>query len=155
MKLICGLPKLSVFARCISNIIIWYSLIVIWALLWAKQPTGWTHIGCLQRRSIRRHRMWTNDGSDQILNSIGDFEWSGVWLRVLKISVTFGGMKASYIHLRCHELEFHFAFDSMKPGWEKEIIITHFPPSFVICSNSYTRILDRSSSLFSSWLYRS
>jgi len=28
-------------------------------------------------------------------------------------------------------------------AWEKETLITHIPPFFVICSNSYTRILDR------------
>jgi len=78
MKLIHGLPKLIVFAQCISSIIIWYFHIVIRALLWAKQPTGWSHIGCLQWRSFHRHRMWTKDGSNQFINSIGDFEWSRV-----------------------------------------------------------------------------
>jgi len=37
----------------------------------------------------------------------------------------------------------HVAFDPMKPGSEDEIIITHFLPFFVICSNSYSRILER------------
>jgi len=37
---------------------------------------------------------------------------------------------------------------SMKPtrAWEKVTLITDIPPFFVICSNSYTRILDRGSS---------
>jgi len=78
IKLICRLPELGVFAWCISRIIIWCSHIVIGALLWAIQPTCWSHIGCLRRRSICRHRMWTKDGRNQIINPIGDFEWSGV-----------------------------------------------------------------------------
>jgi len=77
-KLICGLPEWSVFVRCISSMIIWCSHIVIWALLWAKLPTRRSHIGCLRWRSIGRHRMWTKDGTNQRINSIGDFEWSGV-----------------------------------------------------------------------------
>jgi len=40
---------------------------------------------------------------------------------------------------------FHRTFDPMKSVWEKEIIITHILPSFVICSNSYTSISDRCS----------
>jgi len=92
MKLIRWLPELIVIARCISTIIIWCSHIVIWALLWAKQPTWWNHLVCLRRKSIRRHRMWTTDGSNQRMNSIGDFEWSGAWLRILKVAVTFDGI---------------------------------------------------------------
>jgi len=35
---------------------------------------------------------------------MGDFERSGVLLRTLEVAMTFGGMKASYIHLPCDEL---------------------------------------------------
>jgi len=104
MNLIRLLPELSVFARCISTRIMWSSYIVIWALLWAKQPTGSSHNGYLWRRTIRRNRMWTNDGSNQMINSIGDFERCGVWLRILKVAVTFSGMKASYMYPSCHKL---------------------------------------------------
>ena len=44
---------------------------------------------------------------------------------------------------------------SITPRWEKEIIVTQILPFFVIRSNSYTRILNRSSLLFGSWLLRS
>jgi len=88
--------------------------------------------------------------SKQIMNAIGDFECFWVYLKILKVAVTFGGMKASYIDFLCHGLVFHCTFDPMKPGWEKETIVTHIPPFFVICSNSDSRILDRSSPLFNS-----
>jgi len=64
-------------------------------------------------------------------------------------------MKVSYIHLICHELRcFTALLIPLKPGWEEEIIITHNLPFFVICLNSYTRNLDRSSPLFGSWLVK-
>jgi len=63
INLICGFPKLSIFAWCISSMIIWCLQIVIWALLWAQQPTSWSHIGCLLRITIRRHRMCTQGQS--------------------------------------------------------------------------------------------
>jgi len=37
-----------------------------------------------------------------------------------------------------------------QPGWEKETLITHIPPFFVICSNPYTRRLDRCSPSYAS-----
>jgi len=78
-KMIRGLPELSLFVWCIPSVIIWCSDIVIWVLLlWDKQATRWSHIGCLRCWSIRRHHMWTKDGLRQRINSIGDFEWSGV-----------------------------------------------------------------------------
>jgi len=43
---------------------------------------------------------------------------------------------------------FHCIFDRMTPGWEKEIIVIQILPFFVTCSNSYSRIFDRSSPLF-------
>ena len=54
--------------------------------------------------------------STQIINPLGDFGRSRVWLRILKVAVTFGGMKAYYIHLLCHRLVFHCTFDTMKPS---------------------------------------
>jgi hypothetical protein len=104
MNLIWGLPELSVFAQYICSIIVRCSHIVFWALLWATQPTQWSHISCLRWRSVRWHHMWTKDGGKQIINSICDFEWTRVELRISKVAVTFGGIKASYIHLICHEL---------------------------------------------------
>jgi len=50
---------------------------------------------------------------------------------------------------------FHCTFDHIKPSWEKEIIITHILPFFVVCSNSFPRNLDRGSLSFGSWHYRS
>jgi hypothetical protein len=72
-------------------------------LLWTKQPTSWRNIECLLRGCICQHHMWTRESSNQIINSIGDFKWSGVWLRISQIVVIFGGIKASYIHLSCHK----------------------------------------------------
>jgi len=43
---------------------------------------------------------------------------------------------------------FYCTFNPMKPGWEKEIIVTHILRFFVICSNLYIRILDRRLPLF-------
>jgi len=47
---------------------------------------------------------------------------------------------------------FHYTFDPWnQPGpWEKETLITHIPAFFVICSNSYTRILERCSPSYAS-----
>ena len=46
---------------------------------------------------------------------------------------------------------FHSTFDLWnQPGWEKETLISHIPPFFVICSNPYTRILDRCSPSYAS-----
>jgi len=47
---------------------------------------------------------------------------------------------------------FHYTFDpwNQPRPWEKETLITHIPPFFVICSNSYTRILPRCSSSYAS-----
>jgi hypothetical protein len=69
---------------------------------------------------------------------------------LLTLAVTLGRIKASYIHLLCHGLVVHCTFDPMKPGWEIEIIVIHIAPFFVIYSNLYSRILDRSSPLFNS-----
>ena len=44
---------------------------------------------------------------------------------------------------------FHSTFAPMKAGREKDIILIHIPPFLVLCSNSYSRILDRCSPLFS------
>jgi len=77
-KLIWRLLKLPVFSQCISRIIIWCSHIVLWALFLAKQPTLWSHIGCHLCRAVGCHCMWTKEGGEQIIYSIGDFEWSGV-----------------------------------------------------------------------------
>jgi len=44
------------------------------------------------------------DGSKKTLKSVCDFECSGVYLRMLKVAVTFSGMKASYINHLCHGL---------------------------------------------------
>jgi len=64
------------------------------------------------------------------------------------VAVTFGGRKGFlYPILLSWTVVFHYTFDPWnQPGsWEKGILITHIPPFFVICSNSYTRILDRCS----------
>jgi len=46
---------------------------------------------------------------------------------------------------------FRSAFDpSNQPGWEKETLITPILPLFVICSNSYTSVLDRFSPSYTS-----
>jgi hypothetical protein len=42
-------------------------------------------------------------GRNQIMNSNGDYELGRVLFRLLKAAVTFGGMKASNIDLKCHE----------------------------------------------------
>jgi len=104
-----GLPELNVFARNMSCIIIWWSHIVFCLLLLAKPPTGWSHIEYLWWRSVRWHRMWTKSGDKQIINSIGGFKWSRVLLGIIKVAVIFCKMKASYIHLTCHELRYFTA----------------------------------------------
>jgi len=50
-----------------------------------------------------------------------------------------------YPILLSRSVVFHYTFDPWnQPGpWEKETSLTHIPPVFIICSNSYTRILDR------------
>jgi len=75
MKLIRGLPELSVFARCIFCINIWCSHILIWALFWAKQPTCVRHISCLRWRFVRRYWMWRNN----LEEAICQFNW---WFRM-------------------------------------------------------------------------
>jgi len=46
---------------------------------------------------------------------------------------------------------FHHTFDPWnQPCWEKETLIRLILPIFVLCSNSYTRILDRCSSSYAS-----
>jgi len=82
-----------------------------------------------------------------------DIESIGVWLRILQVAVTFGGMKGfSYPILLSWSVVFHSTFDPWnQPGpWEKETSITHIPSFFVLCSNSYTRILDRCSPSYES-----
>jgi len=82
-----------------------------------------------------------------------DIESIGVWLSILQVPVTFGGMKGFlYPILLSQSVLFHYTFDPCnQPGpWEKETLITHIPPFFVICSNSYTRILNRCSPLYAS-----
>jgi hypothetical protein len=66
--------------------------------------------------------------SKYIITSIGDFECSGVWLRLLKVGVIFGRMKASDIHLLYHGLVFHCTIDRMTTGGENAIIVIHSPP---------------------------
>jgi len=68
---------------------------------------------------------------------------------MLQVAVTFGGMIGClYPILLSWTVVFHYTFDLWnQPGpWEKETFITHIPPFFVICSNSYTRILGKCSS---------
>jgi len=57
-----------------------------------------------------------------------------------------------YPILLSRSVVFHYTFDPWnQPGpWEKETLITHIPPFVVICSNSYSRILDRCSPLCTS-----
>ena len=57
-----------------------------------------------------------------------------------------------YPILLSRSVVFHYTFDPWnQPGpWEKSTLITNFPPFFVICSNSYTRILDRCSPSYAS-----
>jgi len=52
-----------------------------------------------------------------------------------------------YPILLSRSVVFHYTFDpwNQPVPWGKDTLITHIPPSFVICSNSYTRILDRCS----------
>jgi hypothetical protein len=59
MNLICEVPELWEFARYLSSIIMWCSHIVMWALLWTKQPTRCSHIGWLRRKSVCWHHMGT------------------------------------------------------------------------------------------------
>jgi len=76
-----------------------------------------------------------------------------VWWSILKVAVTFSGIKGFlYPILLSRSVVFHYTFDPWnQPGpWEKETLITQIPPLFVICSNSYTRILDRCSPLYAS-----
>jgi hypothetical protein len=101
-----GLPELNVFARNMSCINIWQSHIAFCLLLLAKEPTGWSHFECKWGRSVCRHRMCTQDGVTQIINSIGGFESSRVLMRIIKVAVTFGRMKTSYIDLTCHEMRY-------------------------------------------------
>jgi len=56
-------------------------------------------------------------------------------------------MSFLYPILLSRTVVFHYTFDPWNhPGpWEKETLITHIPPFFVVCSNSYSRILDRCS----------
>jgi len=74
-------------------------------------------------------------------------------LSILQVAVTFGGMKGfSYPILLSQSVVFRYTFDPWnQPGpWAKEILITHMLSFFVICSNSYTRILDRCSPSYAS-----
>jgi len=67
-------------------------------------------------------------------------------------AVTFSEMKG-FFHpiLFSQSVVFHSTFDQWhQPDWEKETLITHIPPFFVICSNPYTGILDRCSPLYAS-----
>jgi len=69
-------------------------------------------------------------------------------LSILQVAVNFGGMKGCiYPILLSWSVVFHYTFDpwNQPRPWEKETLITHILPFFVICSNSYTRILDRCS----------
>jgi hypothetical protein len=45
----------------------------------------------------------------------------------------------------------HHSFDRVRPSWQKDVITRHTLPFFVIRTNFYCRILDRSSPSFSSW----
>jgi len=67
---------------------------------------------------------------------------------MLQVAVTFGGRKGFlYPILLSQTVVFHYTFDPWnQPGpWEKETFVTHILPFFIICSNSYTGILDRCS----------
>jgi len=67
--------------------------------------------------------------------------------------VTLGRMQSFlYRIVWSRSVVFHYTFDPWnQPGpWEKETLITHILPFFVICSNSYTRILDRCSPSYAS-----
>jgi len=70
----------------------------------------------------------------------------------LQSAVTLSGMKAFlYPILLSRSVVFHYTFELRnEPYWEKATSITHIPPSFVICSNSYTRILVSCSPAYAS-----
>jgi len=86
------------------------------------------------------------------MDARSDIESIRVWLSILQVAVTFGGMKGSlYPILFSWSEVFHSTCDPWNQlSWEKEISITHMPPIFVICSNSHTRILDRCSPSYAS-----
>jgi hypothetical protein len=72
----------------------------------------------------------------------------GVWLSILQVEVTFLGMKGLLYPIQLsRSVVFHYTFNPWNhPGlWKKETLITYIVPFFVICLNSYTRILDRCS----------
>jgi len=71
----------------------------------------------------------------------------------MQVAVIFGGIKGFlYLILLSRCVVFHYTIDPwIQPRpWEKETLITHIPPLFVICSNSHTRILDRCSPSYAS-----
>jgi hypothetical protein len=70
------------------------------------------------------------------------------WLSILQVAVTFGRMKGFlYPILLLWSVVFHYTFDpwNQPRPWEKETLITHIPAFIDICSNPYSRILDRCS----------
>jgi len=71
---------------------------------------------------------------------------------MLEVAVTFGGMKGFvYTILLSQSVVFHSTFDPWnQPSWAKVTLITHILPFLIICSNSYTRKLDRCLSLYAS-----
>jgi len=71
----------------------------------------------------------------------------------MQVAITFGRMKGFLYPIQLSRpVVFHYTFDQWnQPGlWEKETLITHIPPFFVICSNSYTRIWDWCSPAYAS-----
>jgi hypothetical protein len=80
-----------------------------------------------------------------------DIESIGVWLGILLVTVIFGGMKGFLYPIpSSRSVVFHYTIDPWNHPrhWEKETLITHIQPFFVICWNSSTRILERCSPLY-------
>jgi len=81
-----------------------------------------------------------------------DTESIGVWLSIVQAAVTISGMKGViYPILLSRFVVFLSTFDPPnQPGWEHETWITHIPPFFVICLNSYSIALDGGSPSYAS-----
>jgi len=155
MILISVFSKSTVVAYGSSWLFIRGSWIVSTALLRAKLATLLSHIHCLRWRSVHQHALWTK----MVINYYRCKMWCGVnwskgeyiahgsdlrWNERLLISLFVVTNCGVSLHLW-----------SMQPTQAlRKLTLNHTHPSFVICSNSYPGICDRSPPLYASMTWK-
>jgi len=117
------------------------------ALLRAKYATRCTQIRCLQSRFLRQHVLWTK----MLVNYYRCMMWCRIHWIMVEYDVGSGDLWRNEGNHISHSVVMICGVSlilwPLRPtrAWEEETLITHIPPLFVICLDSYTRIVDRCS----------